>query len=231
MNLGQVSVNETETQRQRLEHAVGELGLALDEKQRSQMLKLIHELMRWNKTYNLTAIRDGNQALVQHLFDSLSVVAPLRRYFCENRTLAPRIMDVGSGAGFPGLVLAIAMPDVHVTCVDAVEKKISFINMMKGVLGLNNLSGVHARVEDIPIDPSHIVISRAFASMKDFVSLAGKHLAAKGKVAAMKGKEPTEEMQALAMTQDWHIAKTERLNVPELDADRCLVWIERKGNS
>jgi len=187
--------------------------------------------MRWNKTYNLTAIRDSDQALVHHLFDSLSVVKPLQEYLHETSKISARIMDVGSGAGLPGVVLAIAMPDVHVTCIDAVEKKISFIRMMKGLLGLKNLEAIHARVEDMPADPSDIVVSRAFASIRDFVLLAGKHLATNGYIVAMKGKEPVDEMLAMANEPDWKIAKTESLKVPELEAERCLVWIEKKGNT
>ncbi len=150
---------QTAHQRQRLERAVQALGLNLDERQITQMLQLLQELMRWNKTYNLTAIRDSDQALVHHLFDSLSVVKPLQDQLHQTGKTSPKIMDVGPGAGLPGVVLAIAMPDVHVTCIDAVEKKISFIRMMKGVLGLKNLDGLHARVEDMQANPSDMVIS------------------------------------------------------------------------
>lgn len=222
---------QTAHQRQRLERAGHALGLNLDERQITQMLQLLQELMRWNKTYNLTAIRDSDQALVHHLFDSLSVVKPLQDHLHQTGKTSPRIMDVGSGAGLPGVVLAIAMPDVHVTCIDAVEKKISFIRMMKGVLGLKNLDGLHARVEDMQANPSDMVISRAFASIKDFVLLAGKHLTPNGHIVAMKGKEPVDEMQDMSEDREWKIAKTERLNVPELEAERCLVWIEKKGNT
>jgi 16S rRNA (guanine527-N7)-methyltransferase len=140
-------------------------------------------------------------------------------------------MDVGSGAGLPGVVLAIAMPNAHVTCVDAVEKKISFIRQIKGILGLDNLESVHARVEDMEIQPSQVVISRAFSSMRDFVELAGKHVVQDGKIAAMKGKVPIDEMQELSKDEHWTIEKTVRLDVPELEAERCLVWIEKKGNT
>jgi len=218
-------------QRKRLEQALVGLGLSINEQQTNQMLNLIQELMRWNKTYNLTAIRDSDQALVHHLFDSLSVVKPLSDYLNEIRHESPRIMDVGSGAGFPGVVLAIALPNARVTCVDAVEKKISFIRQMKGLLGLENLDGVHARVEDMETHPSQVIVSRAFASMKDFVRLAGKHLARTGKMVAMKGKAPVEEMDELSKEENWIIHKTVSLKVPELQAERCLVWIEKKGNT
>ena len=227
----QITPRQPEGQRLRLEQATHQLGLRLAENQQTQMLRLLQELMRWNKTYNLTAIRDSDQALVHHLFDSLSVVKPLQEYLHETRKVSARIMDVGSGAGLPGVVLAIAMPEAHVTCIDAVEKKISFIRMMKGILGLKNLDGVHARVEDMPADPSEMVISRAFASIRDFVLLAGKHVAPNGNILAMKGKEPVDEMQDMANEPEWKIAKTERLTVPEMEAERCLVWIEKKGNT
>lgn len=221
----------TDEQRKRLEASLSCLGLSVNEHQKKQMIKMIEELMRWNKTYNLTAIRDSDQAFVQHLFDSLSVVKPLSDFLKARGHVAPRIMDVGSGAGLPGIVLAIAMPNAHVTCVDAVEKKISFIRQMRGALGLDNLDAVHDRVEDMQIKPSQVVISRAFASMKDFVKLAGKHLARDGRIAAMKGKIPVEEIQELSKDDDWIINETVRLDVPELHAERCLVWIEKKGNT
>ena len=231
MTRHQISATQPEGQRLRLEQATHQLGLRLDENQQTQMLRLLQELMRWNKTYNLTAIRDSDQALVHHLFDSLSVVKPLQEYLHETHKVSARIIDVGSGAGLPGVVLAIAMPEVHVTCIDAVEKKISFIRMMKGILGLKNLDGVHARVEDMPAEPSDVVISRAFASIRDFVLLAGKHVAPNGNILAMKGKEPVDEIQVMGNEPGWKIAKTERLTVPEMEAERCLVWIERKGNT
>ena len=230
-----MSSQQTEMQRehhlQRLEHAINEMGLILDEQQKFHMLQFVQELMRWNKTYNLTAIRETDQALIHHLFDSLSVVMPLQNYLRLAGQASPHIMDVGSGAGLPGVVLAIAMPNAHVTCVDAVDKNISFIRMMKGVLGLKNLDGVHARVENMQDTPSDIVISRAFSSIKDFVLLAAKHLTPHGKIVAMKGKVPAEEIEALSKEQGWEIVKAERLNVPELNAERCLVWIEKKGNT
>lgn len=221
----------TDGQQKRLDSSLSFLGLSVNEHQKKQMIKMIEELMRWNKTYNLTAIRDSDQALVQHLFDSLAVVKPLSDFLKERGHVTPHIMDVGSGAGLPGVVLAIAMPDAHVTCVDAVEKKISFIRQMRGTLGLDNLDAVHDRVEDMHILPCQVVISRAFASIKDFVQLAGKHLARDGRMAAMKGKVPVEEMQELSKEEGWIINETVRLNVPELDAERCLVWIEKKGNT
>lgn len=217
-----------DAQKKKLKTALSKLDLNVSEHQTDQMIQLMQELMRWNKTYNLTAIRDSDQALVQHLFDSLSVVKPLSEYLKDLSHESPAIMDVGSGSGFPGLVLAIAMPQAQVVCVDAVEKKISFIRQIKGMLGLKNLDAVHARVEDMETLPCQIVISRAFSSLKDFVQLAGKHVARDGKIAAMKGKTPVEEMQELSNEDHWAIDKTIRLVVPEMEAERCLIWIEKR---
>ena len=159
-----------------------------------KLLGYLAQMQRWNRTYNLTAIRDPQQMLIQHLFDSLSVVAPLSAALGE----APaRIYDVGSGGGLPGVVLAIMRPHWSVTCIDAVEKKTAFVRQMSGALALPNLQARHARIETLEPGECNIVTSRAFASLDDFAELAGRHVRNDGTLVAMKGKVPDDEIQAL----------------------------------
>jgi 16S rRNA (guanine527-N7)-methyltransferase len=139
------------------------------------------------------------------------------------------IVDVGSGGGLPGVILAIMLPGVHVTCIDAVEKKTMFIRQMAGVLALQNLTAQHARIEALEPLQSMIVTSRAFASLEDFARLAGPHVREGGYLLAMKGRSPDEEIDALQTLTAWSVQAVQPLNVPELDSQRCLVWMQRKG--
>lgn len=213
----------------KLKIACEAMGVVLSSEKRQKLIDYLNNLLKWNKTYNLTAIRNPEQGLIHHIFDSLSVVAPLKKYFEIKKIEAPKIMDVGSGGGLPGSVLAIALDQARITCVDTVEKKTSFIRQMASVLKLNNLEAIHSRVENI--EPAHadLVISRAFASLEDFADLSGRHVKQDGILVGMKGKNPGEEIEALINKGQWKIEKIESLLVPELQADRCLVWMERKG--
>jgi 16S rRNA (guanine527-N7)-methyltransferase len=195
------------------------------------LLEYLSQLMRWNKTYNLTAIRDPDQALVHHIFDSLSLVAPLSQALSLNQTETPTVVDVGSGGGLPGVILAIMLPGVLVTCVDAVEKKTMFVRQMAGVLTLPNLTAQHARIEALKPLQATLVTSRAFASLEDFAQLAGPHVREGGYLVAMKGREPTEESTALQAHTAWSAQAIEPLTVPELEGQRCLVWMQRKGTT
>jgi len=210
-----------------LDSAAQELELELSSDQQRSLLEYLGQMERWNKTYNLTAIRDIDQMLIQHVFDSLAVVAPMRASLDgqENVTIA----DIGSGGGLPGVVLAVMCPQWTVYCVDSVEKKMAFVRQMSGVLGLSNLNAIHGRVEDIPPLNANIVVSRAFASLLDFATLAGKHVNAAGRLAAMKGKHPEEEIIALHAHGQWKVQSVQQLKVPRLEAQRCLVWIGRQG--
>ncbi len=212
----------------RLEQVVQAYGLDLTANQKVYLLTYLEQLSKWNKTYNLTAIRDQDQALIHHLFDSLSVVKPLMIDLHKRGISKPELMDVGSGGGLPGVILAIAIPEASITCVDAVEKKIAFIRHVTGVLQLRNMKAMHARVEEMPEAEMDIVTSRAFTSLKNFADLSGKHVAENGALVAMKGKQPVDEMSELNITE-WNIERIEKLTVPELDAERCLVWMQRKG--
>ncbi len=214
---------------ERLTRALAKLKLIATPEQEVALLEYLTQLLRWNKTYNLTAIRDPNQALVHHIFDSLSLVNPIQRTLNLSATSIETIIDVGSGGGLPGVILAIMLPTVKVTCVDAVEKKALFVRQMAGVLALKNLSGLHARIETLEPLHSTLVTSRAFASLTDFAQLAGKHVCEQGHLLAMKGITPTDEISALSTLTTWSAKEVEPLTVPELEAQRCLVWMQRKG--
>lgn len=196
------------------------LDLDLGETQRSALLAYLALIAKWNRVYNLTAVRDPAEMMTMHLLDSLAVVAPLRRHLGDRPA---RVLDVGSGAGLPGVVLAVALPQLTVTCVDTVGKKASFIQQVAGELKLRNLSAQHARVESMAIAPVDVVTSRAFASLADFTSLSTQHLAPGAVWMAMKGKRPGDEQGALpSAVEVFHV---EQLTVPGLDAERCLIWM------
>jgi 16S rRNA (guanine527-N7)-methyltransferase len=177
-------------------------------------------LAKWNAAYNLTAVRDPAQMRLQHLADCLAVVEPLRRHLAARPA---RILDVGSGGGLPGVVLAAAEPSWDVTCVDSVGKKAAFIRQVAGELALPNLHAEHARVEDLRALPFDTIVSRAFASLGDFVRRTRPLLAPGGVWMAMKGKRPDDEIAALPA--GFEAFRVEPLLVPGLDADRCLVWM------
>lgn len=197
------------------------LGLELTEQQVDSLLAYLGLLGKWNKVYNLTAVRDPADMLVQHLLDSLSLIPPLRRYV-GGRPL--RLLDVGSGGGLPGVVIAICCPELAVDCVDTVGKKAAFIQQVAGQLALPKLRGVHARVENLQ-GPYDIICSRAFASLQDFVSWSGGALAEQGVWLAMKGKHPEQELAELPPSAV--VFHVEQLDVPGLDAERCLVWMRK----
>lgn len=197
--------------------AAAELGLGLTGGQLNQLLAYLALIAKWNKVYNLTAVRDPQAMLTQHLVDSLSLVPALRR------RRPARMMDVGSGGGLPGVVVAICEPGIDVTCVDAVAKKASFIKQVAAELKLPNLHGEHARVEALKAPPFDLITSRAFASLLDFTTLTRPHLGHDAIWLAMKGQHPTDELAALPA--DLEVFHVEQIQVPGLDAQRCLVWI------
>ena len=198
-----------------------QLGLELPDEAARRLLAYLDLLQRWNATYNLTAVRDRAEMLTQHLADCLTVIAPLRRALAS--VGAPRILDVGSGGGLPGIVIATLCPGWHVVCVDTVGKKAAFVQQVAVELGLKNLRAEHARVEKLAAGRFDVVTSRAFASLAEFVRLTEPHLAEQGVWMAMKGKHPEDELQALdSRTDVFHV---EQLAVPGLQAERCLVWM------
>ena len=207
----------------RLRSGLEELGLPLGGEQVAQLLDYLEQIGKWNKVYNLTAVREPAQMLTHHLLDSLTVIRPLMRV-TESRPI--RLLDVGSGAGLPGVVIAICCPEVSVDCVDTVAKKAAFVQQTSLALKLPNLRGLHERVENLA-GPYDVVASRAFASLADFVSWSQGALGEQGVWMAMKGKSPEEEIAALPSgVAVFHV---EQLEVPGLGAERCLVWMRREA--
>lgn len=206
-------------QQQRLAEGATALGLNLSAAQHAQLLAYLDLLAKWNKVYNLTAVRDPAEMLTHHLLDSLAVIAPLVRHAQGG---AARVLDVGSGGGLPGVVIAICCPEMSVACVDAVAKKAAFVQQAAGVLGLSNLRGVHARVESIT-EPYDVITSRAFATLADFTQWSAGSLGEDGVWMAMKGKHPTDEMAGLPPSVA--VFHVEQLTVPGLNAERCLIWM------
>jgi 16S rRNA (guanine527-N7)-methyltransferase len=202
------------------------LGLSLSDAQVVQLLDYQNLIGKWNKVYNLTAVRDPAEMLTHHLLDSLAAVAPLQKHVQGRGLAAASLLDVGSGAGLPGVVLAICCPTLAVTCVDTVGKKAAFIKQAALALGLGNLTGLHARVETIT-QPFDVICSRAFASLVDFTSWSQAALAPGGVWMALKGKHPAEELALLPPgVAVFHV---EPLVVPGLDAERCIIWLKKAG--
>ena len=209
-----------------LEAVAPRLGLALTASERERLLAYMALIQRWTKVYNLTAVRNTGEMFTHHLLDCLAVVLPLRRGTGTDGQGALRVLDVGSGAGLPGVILAMLNPGWRVTCVDAVAKKAAFIRQAAAELGLPNLEGVHGRVEAAGTfrQPQFdLITSRAFASIQDFTTLTRPLLAPQGQWAAMKANLSVEEQGDIpANVEMFHV---EQLEVPELNEKRCLVWL------
>jgi 16S rRNA (guanine527-N7)-methyltransferase len=203
-----------------LEAGLRALAMPPDGPAIDRLLLYLDLLTHWNRVYNLTAVREPAQMLTQHLLDSLAVVGPLRR----ERPQPARLLDVGSGAGLPGVVIAIMLPAWRVVCIDAVAKKTRFVQQVVAELGLPNLAAEHGRVEATAAQSFDVITSRAFASLADFVALTQRHLAAGGVWMAMKGRRPDDEIAALPAGIT---ALVEPLQVPGLGAERCLVWMNK----
>ncbi len=199
-----------------------QLGVELSASQIEFLLRYLGLIQKWNKVYNLTALRDPADMLTHHLLDSLAVVAPLRR---QTRGQSGRLLDVGAGAGLPGVVIAVCCPEIDVTCVDAVAKKVAFIQQVAVELRLPNLHGVHGRIESLA-GSYDVIGSRAFASLADFTAWSADALAPAGIWLAMKGKRPDDEVATLPETVA--VFHVEQLSVPGLDAERCIVWMRKK---
>jgi len=196
------------------------LAVALTDAQAAALLAYLALLSKWNRVYNLTGVRNPSQMVVQHLLDSMSVITPLRRWTGGRPA---RVLDVGSGAGLPGVVIAALAPELDVTCVDAVAKKASFIRQTAGELALTNLHAAHARVESFAGGPFDLITSRAFASLADFISLTWRQRGDGSVWMAMKAGFPAEEVAALP--KEIEMFHVEPLKVPGLDAERCLIWM------
>lgn len=207
-----------------LEAGLRALGLDLSPAQVDTLMEFQALLGKWNKVYNLTAVRDPQEMLTHHLLDSLAAVPALQRHLGQmtERTGRTAMLDVGSGGGLPGVVFAICCPQIDVHCVDTVGKKAAFIQQAAATLRLPNLRGIHSRVEQLATRYP-LISCRAFASLADFTNWSRQALEEGGTWLAMKGRHPDDEIAALpADVQVFHV---EPLKVPGLDAERCILWL------
>lgn len=198
------------------------MGVTLSDAQAERLLAFGTLMLKWNKVYNLTALRDPASVLTHHLLDSLAAIAPLQREWAGKG----KLLDVGSGGGLPGVVIAIMRPDLEVSCLDAVAKKAAFVQQVAAELELPNLRGLHARVESLA-GSYEVISSRAFASLPDFFNGSMNLLAPGGVWLAMKGKMPTDELAVVP--KGVSVFHVEQLTVPGLDAERCIVWARKES--
>lgn len=202
---------------QRLAEGINRLGLEIDSATQEKLLAYGALLMKWNKVYNLSAIRNEDAMVDLHLLDSLSILPHVAH--------VKRVADIGSGGGLPGIPLAICRPDCEVALVETVGKKTSFLLQVKAQLGLANLSVHNLRVENFkPAEPYPAISSRAFASLADFIGLTTHLLAPGGEWIAMKGLYPEDELAALP--EGIRLRESVRLSVPGVDAERHLLFIQ-----
>jgi 16S rRNA (guanine527-N7)-methyltransferase len=202
-----------------LTRGVRALQLDLSEAQIAQLMDYLALLAKWNAVYNLTAVRDPAQMVTQHLLDSLAGVPAFAQ--------AKNVLDVGAGGGLPGIVLAIARPDMRVSLIDTVHKKTAFLTQAKAELGLANVTVHTARVEQLQVpQPFDVITSRAFAELNDFINWSGHLLQQGGRFIAMKGVMPKEEIARVPA--GWKVIGVQSLAVPGLDAERHLIFIERE---
>ena len=200
-----------------LAQAIDELGLTLSAQQQRSLLLYLDQLLLWNKAYNLTAITDPVEALIKHVIDCLAIITHLP---------SGSLLDIGTGAGLPAVIIAICQPERSCTALDSNQKKIRFIKQVSSELGLSNMQPIASRIE--AHEASYDVItSRAFASLIDFVAVAEPRLADNGYLCAMKGKAPSEE-ELDALSNDWQF-KTIKLNVPRLHDSRHLIELSYKN--
>ncbi|MES2297324.1 MAG: 16S rRNA (guanine(527)-N(7))-methyltransferase RsmG [Pseudomonadota bacterium] len=200
-----------------LGQGIAELMLDLDQHQQGQLLDYLALLFKWNSVYNLTSVRDPMQMVTQHLLDTLAAVPAFAG--------AQSVLDVGAGGGLPGMVLAIARPDMKVALIDTVHKKTAFLTQVKAELGLSNVTVHTMRVEQLQVAHKFDTItSRAFADLSDFVNWSGHLLAEGGQFIALKGVAPADEQERLP--SPWKVSQLQPLTVPGLQAERHLVFIK-----
>ena len=202
---------------QLLADGIQEMGLDVGPAQQAQLMDYLALMFKWNSVYNLTSLRDPVQMVTHHLLDSLAAVPAFSQ--------AVNVLDVGSGGGLPGIVLAITRPDMKVSMIDTVHKKTAFLTQVKAELGLANVTVYTMRVEQLQVSEKFDVItSRAFADLSDFVNWSAHLLADGGRYIALKGTAPKDEQERVP--QEWRVTKVEPLQVPRLGAERHLVFIE-----
>lgn len=201
-----------------LGQGIAQLGLDLSETQRTQLMDYLALMAKWNAVYNLTSLRDPMQMVTHHLLDSLAAVPAF--------TGARKVLDVGAGGGLPGIVLAIARPDMKVSMVDTVHKKTAFLKQVKAELGLANASVYTMKVQDLEVsDKFDVITSRAFADLSDFLTWSGHLLADGGRFIALKGVAPRDEQERVPV--EWKVSEVQAIRVPSLEAERHLVFVER----
>ena len=200
-----------------LADGIKDMHLDVSAAQQDKLLDYLALMNKWNSVYNLTSLRDPMQMVTHHLLDSLAAVSAFEG--------VKSVLDVGAGGGLPGLVLAIARPDMQVSLIDTVHKKTAFLTQVKAELGLANVTVYTMKVQDLKAGPFEVITSRAFADLSDFVNWSGHLLAEGGRFIALKGTAPAEEQQRLP--QEWKVQELRPLRVPKLDAERHLVFIER----
>ncbi|VEG13527.1 16S rRNA (guanine(527)-N(7))-methyltransferase RsmG [Moraxella cuniculi] len=208
-------------------HQAGvDLGVSLSQKQIEQILRYLDGLLLWGKAYNLTAITEPKEALVKHIFDCMAIIPKLP--FADSASV--RLLDIGTGAGLPAVIIAILRPDWQVDALDSNQKKIRFIRQIVSELGLANLTPIAARIEHHHVDKARhyqVITSRAFASLADFVALATPCLATDGVLYAMKGKPPSQ--QEFTELDAWQIEACP-IAVPQLNDDRCVVYLRQQSS-
>lgn len=201
-----------------LDEGIAAMGLDISPAQREKLLDYLGLMFKWNAVYNLTSLRDPMQMVTHHLLDSLAAVPAFAQ--------ARNVLDVGSGGGLPGIVLAIVRPDMKVSMIDTVHKKTAFLTQVKAELGLANVTVYTMRVEQLQVtDKFDVITSRAFADLSDFVNWSSHLLADGGRYIALKGVAPKDEQERLPA--EWKVTGVEPLQVPKLGAERHLVFIER----
>ena len=206
---------------QQLAQGIIELNIALTLEQQQRILQYVALLNKWNKVYNLTAVREPERMIGLHMLDSLAVLPHIR----ETQTRIQRVLDVGTGGGLPGIALAIARADMHVTMLDSLQKKTTFVRQAIGELSLTNAAVFCERVEQFkPAEKFDVVISRAFAELSDFVNGAKHLLNEHGRMFAMKGVNPVDEIARLP--DGFEVEKVIELNVPQVEGKRHLVVIK-----
>lgn len=212
------------TSAERLTAGLQAIAFTFPDSIQARLLAYLDLLSKWNRTYNLTAIRDPDAMITQHLIDSLAILPIFDQLVLAARRQF-RLADVGSGAGLPGIPLAIACPQWSVSLIETVEKKSAFQRQVKLELNLTNLFVINARVEQLPPAGFDAVISRAFADLGDFVNLAGHLVPDDGRLFAMKGGFPDQEIAALPQT--WTVESANEIKVPGLDARRHLIVLRK----
>jgi len=204
-----------------LNDGIDALDLPLWAAQREQLMDYLALMAKWNGVYNLTSLRDPMQMVTHHLLDSLAAVSAFEG--------AKNVLDVGAGGGLPGIVLAIARPDMQVSLIDTVHKKTAFLTQVKAELGLKNVTVYTMKVQDLKAGPFDVITSRAFADLSDFVNWSGHLLGEGGRFIALKGTAPADEQERLP--GEWKIQELRPIKVPKVEAERHLVFIEKTDSN